>query len=104
MARYTHQLVVQFSSDDIADFDAMVELENKLVEGLGDNHLVDGHDVGSGETNIFIHTSEPNLAYTKVKGLLGTAQEKRVKIAFRPFESENYTVLWPPGQKHFSIT
>jgi hypothetical protein len=94
---------MQFASDDIADYDAMVELEGRLIEGLGDDHVVDGHDVGSGEINIFIHTNDPNAAYARVKGLLSASQQKTVKIAFRGFESEEYTVLWPHNEKSFNI-
>ena len=49
---------MQFRGDSLDDFDAMVALEEELTEELGDSADVDGHDVGSGETNIFIYTSD----------------------------------------------
>ena len=55
-----HQLVLQFRGDSLADCDAMVALEHELREELGNSADVDGHDVGSGETNIFI-VLLPNL-------------------------------------------
>ena len=103
MTKFTYQLVVQFAGDDIADFDSMIELEDDLMSGLGDEHLVDGHDVGSGEVNIFILTTDPNLAYAEVKGLLNDSQKSVAKIAFRSIDSDEYAILWPPDLDQFSV-
>ena len=93
MPQYTHQLVVQFECDELADYDAMIELENCLIDGLGNGHKVDGHDGGSGEINIFIHTRDPDLAFSELSRLLTPEQKSNAKIAFRSFESDTYTVL-----------
>jgi len=103
MTKFTYQLVVQFAGDDIADFDSMIELEGDLICSLGDEHLVDGHDVGSGEVNIFILTNDPSLACAEVKGLLSDSQQDIAKIAFRSMDSDEYAVLWPPNLDQFSI-
>ena len=104
MTEFTHQLVVQFAGDDITDFDSMIELEDDLMSGLGDKHLVDGHDVGSGEVNIFVLTTDPDIACAEVKDLLSDDQKRVAKIAFRSVASDDYKVLWPPGLDKFSIT
>ena len=52
-----YQLVLQFRGDSLGEFDAMVALEDELIERLGDSADVDGHDFGSGTGNIFIFTS-----------------------------------------------
>ena len=54
-----YQLVLQFRGDSLADYDTMVALENELIDELGDSADVDAHDVGSGEVNIFIITTDP---------------------------------------------
>ena len=48
-----NQLVLQFRGDSLEDYDAMISLEDELIETLRDSAKVDGHDVGSGEVNIF---------------------------------------------------
>ena len=103
MTQHKYQLVVQFAGDDIADFDEMIEIEDRLDYGLGDMHLVDGHDVGSGEVNIFVHTSDPVLACDEIIGLLEDGQRSRAKIAFRSMDSDEYAVLWPLDLDQFSI-
>ena len=103
MTQHTYQLVVQFAGDDISDFDEMIELEGRLDYGLGDMHLVDGHDVGLGEVNIFVHTNDPVLACEEIIGLLEDGQRSRAKIAFRSMDSDGYAVLWPHDVDQFSI-
>lgn len=48
-----YQLVLQWPASSIKDYDAMIEAENALIENLSAANDVDGHDVGSGEVNIF---------------------------------------------------
>ena len=54
-----YQLVLQFYASSIEDFDQLIEIEEMLESTLGNLHEVDGHDFGSGEMNIFIHTNDP---------------------------------------------
>jgi len=102
----TYQLVLQFSGDTLADYDAMVALEDRLIEDLSHSAKVDGHDCGSGETNIFIITSDPVATFWRVRQTL--RQEGRlesVTAAYRPIDGEQFTVLWPEGsQREFRIT
>jgi hypothetical protein len=95
-----YQLVLQFRGDSLADYDAMVALENELIAELGDSADVDGHDVGSGEVNIFITTADPVRTFqqSKVvlerKGCLGA-----VTAAYRPVDGESYTTIWPVASR-----
>ncbi len=82
----------------------MIDLESRLIDGLSGDHLVDGHDVGSSEMNVFVHTSDPHLACSEVRHLMNEDEEEQAKIAVRPFESDEYTVLWPHDQNTFSIS
>jgi len=90
-----YQLVLQFPGEQIEDFDQMLKLELDLDLSLGTEHIVDGHDFGSGEMNIFIHTNNPEDAYKKAKGSLHKLTKIEYIAAFRELEGENYTVLYP---------
>ena len=58
-----YQLVLQFRGGSLADYDAMIALEDRLTGDLGHSAKVDGHDCGADETNIFIFTSDPVTAF-----------------------------------------
>lgn len=100
-----YQLVLQWSSralDD--DFDRLVEIEHLLIEGLGTNGIVDGHDAGSGEFNIFILTDDPQGAFHKTKEILGGREEwAEVRAAYREISGEEFSILWPPELTHFNV-
>ena len=100
-----YQLVLQFRGDSLADFDALVALENRLIEDLGGSAKVDGHDFGSGEMNIFILTSDPTATYSRVQRTLQSAGLLQpATAAYREVAGERYTVLWPEGQTEFKVT
>jgi hypothetical protein len=101
-----YQLVLQFPFESTADFDAVIELEERLIEEFsGSATHVDGHDSGSGEANIFILTPNPNesfaLAQVVVKKTFGISAEFRA--GFRRIDSDEYAVLWPAGARGFSV-
>ncbi len=89
-----YQLVLQFQASGSEDLDRLGEIEETLIENLGEEHLVDGHDFGSGEMNIFIHTNDPKSALKEVRKYLPPHQSEFV-AAFRELKGEKYTVLWP---------
>jgi len=101
-----YQLVLQFRGDSLADYDAMVGLEDRLVEDLGHSAKVDGHDCGSGETNIFIFTSDPSATFLRVRqALQREGQLDVVTAAYRDVEGGSYTVIWPESSEAaFSVT
>jgi hypothetical protein len=95
-----YQLKLQIPGDSLDDYDAMIALESELIEELGDSADVDGHDVGSGETNIFIFTSDPSDTFDRIRRIL----EQRghlpaVTVAYREVNGERYTVMWPEGSQ-----
>jgi hypothetical protein len=57
-----HHLVLQFAANPLRDYDELVALEEQLVAALGESE-VDGHDMGSGEANIFIVTSDAQKTF-----------------------------------------
>ena len=57
---------------------------------------VDGHDVGSGERNIFIFTSDPAATFHQARPVLEREyQLESVTAAYREVEGEQFTVIWP---------
>ena len=46
------QVVLRWPASSVNDFDGMGEIEDLLVEKLGEQVEVDGHDFGPEETNI----------------------------------------------------
>ncbi|MDX9838919.1 MAG: hypothetical protein RBT39_15275 [Azoarcus sp.] len=99
-----YQLVVQWPAASIDDYDAMIETEDALIAHLTDIHEVDGHDAGSGETNIFILTDDFGRAFDEVKTILQAEDRwKEVRVAYRDIDESEYSILWPQGLKDFSV-
>ena len=99
------QLVLQWPFASIKDYDTLIEIEEVLVGNLGKNSKIDGHDVGSGETNIFIHTDDSIAAFNEVKATLGSRDFwVNARVAYRELAGSEYTVLWPKDLSEFKIT
>jgi hypothetical protein len=88
------------------DFDFLISLEEYLIQSLAADcaALVDGHDFGMGEFNVFIHTDEPREFFTRVGDLIGDQRpDLPVSAGFRASDDEEYTSLWPPSSAAFSV-
>jgi hypothetical protein len=98
MNKTKYQLVLQFACTSEAEFDAVTELEEKLIDVFADSATeVDGHDSGSGEANIFILTSDPNAAFATALAVIAKDPGLAASLwaAFRPLDADEYSVLWP---------
>ena len=76
----------------------MIALEDDLIAELQGLAKVDGHDMGSGQANIFILTSDPRGILERAKPVL--KRRKCLEImaaAYRTVGGENYTMIWPEG-------
>lgn len=99
-----YQLVFQLRGSSQHDFEEMIALEQELRSVVGDLGEVDGHDMGQGEMNIFVHTASPIRLFDNVRSLPGVARAMpRLKVAFRPLDSEDYEILHPPGTYRFTV-
>jgi predicted RNA methylase len=97
-----YQLVLQFRADSIQDFDRLTAFEESLTDALGD--LVDGHDFGSGEFNIFLITDDALSAFEKINVIAKKERlSEQMKAAYRDLTREAYVIVWPPGLKEFKI-
>jgi hypothetical protein len=91
-----YQLVIQFARDTPLTFDKVVEVEDRLMEALGDAGEVDGHDIGSGEANIFVLTAQPEAAFLRAKTTLqDMGLINQVSAAYRFVASDTFTRIWP---------
>jgi hypothetical protein len=102
-----YQLVIQFKvrDDDEALQEEVLGLENDLAEHLdSDLVLLDGHDAGSGEMNLFLFTNEPAAAFAHIKPIL-TAHSlcDRSAAAYRATDGEEFVPLWPEGLRSFEV-
>jgi len=101
-----YQLVLQWycSSFSSGDFQRLQMIEGILISGLGDRGVVDGHDIGSGEFNIFIHTNDVKLALSKVKELLGPPRYfQDMRAGYRSFEENEYFPMHPEDMDDFRV-
>jgi hypothetical protein len=92
--REEYQLVLQFSHNGLKDYDELIAMEDALTAKLGDD-IVDGHDAGSGEMNIFMFTTSPESTFEKCLTVLTESQAKGMKAAYRLVSGDDYTVIWP---------
>ena len=88
-----YQLVVQLPEAIYGDIDLIADMEDSL-ENYITNAEVDGHDLGSGEVNIFIHTSTSIDTFEMVKEILkGRSVLEDAKMAYRNFNESDYICL-----------
>jgi hypothetical protein len=98
-----YQLVLRLQAASMADYDAVVALEDLLTDGLGDDE-VDGHDFGGGMMNLFIWTPNPSRTLGRVQTLMKDHPLSASVVAgFRDEESDEYTPLWPPELERFDL-
>jgi hypothetical protein len=99
------QLVFQFDCESLEAFDAVVQIEEQLILLLGESAEVDGHDVGTKEANVFIHTVEPMEAFKKCHTFLRSKSPRvaNYRAAYRSLAGSAYTVLYPEGSTNFRV-
>ena len=99
-----YQLVLQFAAEAISDYHALIAIESQLIAVLGEA-AVDGHDMGSGEANIFLVTSDPQKTFRQIAPVLErTGHMAAVAAAYRRTDEDLYHVLWPENSsRQFSV-
>ncbi len=101
-----YQLAIQFAADSVETFDDLLVLTEVVNAKLAShaNTVVDGHDFGMCEFNIFIHTDTPQAILEDVGEII---EEARPGLAFaagyRDFNDDEYVVLWPKSLERFVI-
>jgi len=93
---YRFQVVVQFPETFFASSAEIEAFGQKLSESMPRTHSYDGFDAGSGTVNYFICSNTPNAVLANFRKYLGTNKvEKKVRIAHREVQGEEFTVIWP---------
>lgn len=91
-----YQLVIQFLlTGSVEDFERLIMLENELSVVFLGAHEMDGHNLGEEEMNIFINTDDPKQAFTLARDVFNEEELKIVSVAYKDFDSEEYSVIWP---------
>jgi hypothetical protein len=99
-----YQLVLQWPVSSTDAYDAIVAIEDALIERLDGDAEVDGHDVGPNEMNIFIWTDDPLATFESAHSVIGEhALPAEVRAAFREASGDEYTVVWPRDLQTFVI-
>jgi hypothetical protein len=100
-----YQLVLQWTLGSFAnDYDTLISTEDLLIEKMADCSAVDGHDLGSGEMNIFILTDDPRASFLYVRSILeGSSRWTMLRAAFREAHGSEYTILWPKYLTRFGV-
>jgi hypothetical protein len=66
--------------------------------------IVDGHDFGQSEFNIFILTDEPAMVFDKAHQIIRDQRlQQDMRAAYRESAGESYMVLWPTTRTEFSV-
>ena len=99
-------LVLQWPGISESDYDELIAMEDRLEADLPFAHgFVDGHDFGSGEMNIFIHTDQPLDAFRDATVVLsGDPRWADVRAAYRPTEGNYFVLVWPETLLEFSVS
>ena len=104
---WEYQLVIQFRLDDadMTRWEAIIRFETELIDWLDGDSDVDGHDSGSGEMNIFVHTNDPAASLKLVQTLLPHSELASVEYCagYRLFTEDDFTPVWPPGLATFDV-
>jgi hypothetical protein len=99
-----YQLVLQWPVSRTKDLDFLIKIEDVLLGMLSKLHEVDGHDIGSGELNIFVLTNDPLTAFDEVKAALPESDVwSDLRVAYRAIDKNGYTILWPTHLSKFEV-
>ena len=100
-----YQVVLQWPASTLVDYDVLVEIENLLIERMTGQSKVDGHDFGSGEANIFVHTDYPLRTFEDIRtALSGHRLWSHARIAYRQIDGGEYRMLSPQGGTAFEVS
>jgi hypothetical protein len=82
----------------------LIAREESIGESIGDLAAVDGHDIGSGQMNIFLFTENPQRAFKRIKVMPSAANHMfNRKIGYREVGEDEYTLLYPEGLRQFAV-
>ena len=100
-----YQLVLQLpSSSSREDYARLLSIEETIRSKLDDSGVVDGHDIGSGEMNVFVHTDEPRASLEKILSILKDRTDLlELKAGYRDFDDDEYVPVFPASLRRFTV-
>jgi hypothetical protein len=81
-------------------------LKRASLRSWATSGIVDGHDFGSGEFNVFVLTDAPAKVFQDVQDAVKNqshALQTQMRVAYRQLGADEFTVLWPVGLKEFHV-
>jgi hypothetical protein len=98
------QLVFHWPASSEADYRLLLAVEETIRPGRGPIGLVDGHDIGAGEMQVFIHTDDRQGTFEKTMSLIqGQYDVKELMVGCRNFADRDYTPVFAPGLSVFRV-
>ena len=83
-------------SSSLREYDLGISHEESIRAGIGDFASVDGHDIGSGEMNIFFFNEKPKLTFERINVMPSVANHmSNMKVGYREVAEDEYTPLYP---------
>src|ERR1700685_2113437 len=97
------QVLLQWPASSVSDYDGIIAVEDLLTEKLTERSEGDGHDFGSDQANIFVHTIHTGHLKRYVPFSRDTGYGRMLEsLPGRSMELE-YNVLSPPGATIFNV-
>lgn len=97
---FRYQLVLQWKTKDPAAMKRIGAIEDSIQRAIGKSGSVDGHDFGAGTLNIFVDTNKPKEVLPKLtKALKAPFLPEKMTAAYRDYDGEKFTVIWPRNFK-----
>lgn len=100
-----YQLVLQFiATPQTTSINLWLSRRNFTLE-LASMAVVDGHDFGLSEFNIFILTDEPAMVFDKAHRIVRDQRlHQGLRAAYRESAGEDYVILWPSTLTEFTVS
>ena len=101
-----YSLVLQFRVNDLTDYDKVIVIEDVLIKNLRGLAILDGHDSGGSEMNIFVFTNSPQETFERAKPIVKAGRMlATLSAAYRLSGEDDYSRLWPVGATEpFAVT
>ena len=91
-------------SSSLREYDLGISHEESIRAGIGDFATADGHDIGSGEMNIFFFNEKPKLTFERINVMPSVANHmSNMKVGYREVAEDEYTPLYPEGLLQFAV-
>ncbi|WP_417385341.1 ABC transporter [Gimesia sp.] len=99
------QLVLQFKGAVIPDYDSLVDLESVLIDEIqvDGKTIIDGHDFGSSEMNLFMTVDDPDQVLSQIRTKIQHPLMSRFKAGYRDVSEDRFHAMWPETLHEFSV-